>query len=1294
MALSQDGHVLVGGSEARHVRAWSRGGTLRRLAGAAAAASLGLAALAGAVDAGAASASTASGRAATTDAGRLVEVVGAPKLLTGERAVGALSASTVVRGAIALKPRSESAIQSFIAQVSSPRSAMFHHYLSKGQYAARFGPTRAAVAAVRSALARDGLHVGAVSANRLFVQFSGTAARVETAFATGLERVRLAGGGLGQATTTAVRLPAGVARYVQGVVGLDDLVHPTSGAIFMHGHHSAVPATKLRRAGSGPVACSEALALQSEGALTDQQVAHAYGLDSLYQGGDLGQGQTVDIYELEPFSITDVATFDKCYFGQDNTGNISTTLVDGGPGTGPGSGEAALDIDDVSAIAPGAKIHVFSGPNMNNSFGPLDTWNAIAMADDARQISSSWGLCESALQSGAPGVQQIENDIFEQTAAQGQSVFSSSGDDGSDDCAGHAPFPVAADLSLDDPASQPYVTAVGGTTILNASDPPTEEVWNNGAFGGGAGGGVSNTWQLPPWQAGVYSQTPAIEACSNDPTGAGDAFQLAGLPTSLPSGTQCRLAPDVSALADPQSGITIVYGGQFFPIGGTSSSTPLWAAMTAEMNASSACTSAGADGLGFVSPLLYTVGTGPNASSAFNDITVGNNDNLEVGDGTNWTAGSGFDLASGLGTPQVTNAKGQGLADQLCALVGSSTASPSVSNVLPSNGSLAGGDSVVISGANFGSSQGTVFFGTAPASVTTWTPSAVTVTTPAFFPGNDSPPNEGGSVAVTVTSAGTPHASSSPNGNSVFHYTGGSSATGVPVVDYVASVGGNSAGGNTVTVVGSGFEEHGGVTGVTFGGVAATNVTVVNDDQLTAVVPAQGGSTHCANSTPGICQVEVVVSNIDGPSATTPILPAYTGPVVYQVSGVFEPPAGCGCEVIQQPSEYDYAPTPTITSADTTYANEFGGTTITLTGTGFNLIDLYFVNVGPPTSNFSSDFALDDITPTTLTFTAPSDPNFTGTPTVEPDPTEVSVLTSGGLSNVDSDISYAGVPLVSHLSASFGPQTGGNTLTITGQGFEDANEVIFPGQGAFDIVQAATTNFTINSDTSITIDKMPADFAVPTDALVCSVTGCSTPNPAKDGYVFAYVGQPVLSAATPSSGGEGGGTVVSLNGSLDQNVVAVHFGKALGTVLNQNPFAPGGILQVVAPPSLSAKKVDITITTLGGILAGHPTSADTSAATFTYHPSAPSAPRKLKLTAGEDRISATWSAPFSDGGFPVTGYVVKASAHGHRTVTVTTTARHAVVRGLKQGVAYTVTVVAVNKKGKGQPASAAPVQPT
>ncbi len=1295
--MSNDDDVQMSRPRSRGAAAVPRHQVMRRAAGAIAAGAIGAGVLSGAIGASAAAAAAITTKALPPS---FVSVTAAPRLPFGARLLGLVAPNTIVKAAVALRPRSQAAISAFIGQVSDPRSTLYHHYLSRGRYASRFGPTRAAVTAVRDQLVGDGLHVTSVSSNRLLVQFSGTASRVEAAFRTGLERVALEGGGTGRATTGAVRLPSTVGRYVQAVVGLDNLVHEANALMRAGaGHaagHAAAPALRLSHSGSGgPVACSAALGQQAGGGLTDQQVAASYGLDPLYATGDLGAGQTVDIYELEPFSMADVQAFDQCYFGADGAGhtsNISVIAVDGGPGTGLGSGEAALDVEDVSAIAPDAKIHVFSGPNMDNSFGPLDTWNAIAVADDARQISSSWGLCETVLQAGAPGVQQVENDIFEQTAAQGQSVFAAAGDDGSDDCAGHASFPVPTYLSVDDPASQPYVTSVGGTTILDASTPPVETVWNNGADGGAGGGGISETWAMPTWQAGTYTQTAANEACSNDPSGTADDSHLSGDPTALPAGTECRQTPDVSALADPQSGITIVYGGTWYEIGGTSSSTPLWAAMTAEMNASSACRATPL-GVGFIDPLLYMVGTGANASSAFNDITVGNNDNLGVGDGSMYTAGPGYDLASGLGTPRITNPDNEGLANQLCTLAAPSptTMVPAVSGISPNAASTAGGTRVTISGSGFGTLQGSVFFGNVAATVTSWSPTSITARAPAMYSGPDAPPGEGESVVVTVTTALSPHQSSSPSSLSVFHYTGAAPGAGVPVVDYVASPAGPQAGGGTATIVGSGFTEAGGVESVTFGGVPATNLKVLGDDELSVTVPAMGSHTSCATATPGVCQVQVVVANADGPSATSPIEPAFAGPITFEPSGAFVPPAGCGCEVVQAPTEYDYAPQPTVTAVDPRFASETGGTTLAIDGSGFNLLDLYWVNIGPSSQNASQDFSLAGVTPTEIDEVAPGDPNFNGVATIEPDPSQLSVRTAGGLGTAPS-FAFAGVPTVSGLSSHAGAQASPGSLTITGQGFSDANLVEFVGQGRLHFLASTTTRFTVSSDTSITV-QVPQFFAMATDVLVCSETGCDSPNPSVDTYSFAYPGRPVLSSNSPSAGPEHGGTLVTIGGQLDSEVLSVKFGNLEGTVVSEPQLAPSGLLEVLAPASRRAGTVGITITTIGGALVGQPTSAPTQAATFTYQRSSPSAPQDLRVAPGKGSLSVSWSAPYTTGGYPVTGYVVTARAKGEKTVTRVTASRSAKLSGLVGHRQYTVVVVAENRLGRGVRATLGPVTP-
>ena len=223
--------------------------------------------------------------------------------------------------------------------------------------------------------------------------------------------------------------------------------------------------------------------------------------------------------------------------------------------------------------------------------------------DRDQVVSTSWGLCEQAIQAGQPGLQQAENLLFEQAAAQGQTVFDAAGDNGSDDCnTNETSTPVAGQnpVSVDDPTSQPYVVAVGGTTIDDATQPPLEHVWNDGALFGAGGGGISMSWTMPAWQREARVPGIALPG-SADYTNADSVEQSFGYKPNFcqsyvpdtTSTTPCRLVPDVSADADEFTGADIVYQAAFGgwgPTGGTSSSAPIWAAMLALVNASATCT--------------------------------------------------------------------------------------------------------------------------------------------------------------------------------------------------------------------------------------------------------------------------------------------------------------------------------------------------------------------------------------------------------------------------------------------------------------------------------------------------------------------------------------------------------------------------------------------------------------------------------------------------------------------------------------------------------------------------------
>ena len=248
--------------------------------------------------------------------------------------------------------------------------------------------------------------------------------------------------------------------------------------------------------------------------------------------------------------------------------------------------------------------------------------------DTAKVISTSWGICESE---GGSSTMAEENTIFQQAATQGQSVFAASGDDGSTDCQ------TTPALAVDDPSSQPFVTGVGGTTTTTDTAPPAQTVWNESAKEGGAGGGgVSAVHTMPSYQSGAPAALNVINAHSS------------GTPCGAAPGSYCREVPDVSADADPYTGYVIYYDGEWSGIGGTSGAAPLWAAFAALTNASSTC--AGRP-IGFANPALYKA-AGTSYSSDFFDVTCGTNDYTPDGySGGLYPAGTGYDMASGLGTP-------------------------------------------------------------------------------------------------------------------------------------------------------------------------------------------------------------------------------------------------------------------------------------------------------------------------------------------------------------------------------------------------------------------------------------------------------------------------------------------------------------------------------------------------------------------------------------------------------------------------------------------------------------------
>ncbi|HEX3514426.1 MAG TPA: protease pro-enzyme activation domain-containing protein, partial [Trebonia sp.] len=573
-----------------------------------------------------------------------------PALPRGARRIGVLADSTRINVDVVLAPSSAVALQDYAANVSSPGNPLYHHYLTPDQFTAMFGATASAVSTVEASLRADGLTPGPLSANHLTLPVTATAKQFAGAFSLGFDRYQLSGGRVAFANTTAPLFPGAAAQYVSAVVGLDTLSTPQPIGPSQIAKRLATGASPHVVTG-GPQPCSTiAGPAASAGVYTADQLASAYNFSGLYQAGDEGAGVTVALVEFEPNLTSDISAYQACY-------NTDTTVnyvpVDGGAGSGPGGGEAAADIEDIIGLAPKATIDVYQAPqataNGITETELLDEYNAV-MHSGAQVISTSWGTCEAGIDSQ---LVIAENTIFEEAATQGQSVFAASGDDGSTDCGTSA-------LSVDDPGSQPYVTSVGGTDLTSTS-PAAQTAWNANPTstlpGGAGGGGISAFNPMPAYQSSAPAALNVINSGSS------------GSPCAAGSGSYCREVPDVSANAELEHGYVIYYdgvdvNGGWAVAGGTSLAAPLWAAFAALTDASSTCAG---KAIGFANPLLYRAAA-TNYAADFSDITSGNNDYTPDGyTGGLYPAGTGYDMATGLGTPN-----GATLAQALCNKGGAS----------------------------------------------------------------------------------------------------------------------------------------------------------------------------------------------------------------------------------------------------------------------------------------------------------------------------------------------------------------------------------------------------------------------------------------------------------------------------------------------------------------------------------------------------------------------------------------------------------------------------------------------
>ena len=466
---------------------------------------------------------------------------------------------------------------------STPHRARKH--LSAEEFEGRFGASPEDIAAIERFATHHGLTVTAKSSARRSVMISGSAEKMTKAFNVQLLTCERSGHKY-RAIEGEIYIPETLSEIVIGVFGLDN-------------RPQAQP--HFRRLVNPPRPHAAATANRSFNAT---QIAGLYNFPT----NVTGQGETVGFIELGGgFEASDLTSY-FANLGISPAPNVTAVSVDGAanaPVGDPGSadGEVGLDIEVTGAVAPGANIKVFFAPNTDQGF--LDAITTAVHDTDTSLISISWGQAESGF---ADQTRTAFNEAFKSATTLGKTVFAASGDNGSSDGA------TDGSNNVDFPASSPYAVGCGGTNINVSADNSSivsEIVWNEEVRSLGAtGGGVSNVFALPDYQANANVPSP-----SNAQGGRG--------------------VPDVAGDADPASGYNVLVDGSSSISGGTSAVAPLFAGLFALIN--QARVAKGLARVGYIHPTIYQ------HPEAFNDITSGNNGAF--------SAGPGWDATTGLGSP-------------------------------------------------------------------------------------------------------------------------------------------------------------------------------------------------------------------------------------------------------------------------------------------------------------------------------------------------------------------------------------------------------------------------------------------------------------------------------------------------------------------------------------------------------------------------------------------------------------------------------------------------------------------
>ena len=354
-----------------------------------------------------------------------------------------------------------------------------------------------------------------------------------------------------------------------------------------------------------------------DGGLVPNQLLKAYNATALTEAGLTGKGVTVVIFSFDGFLQEDMDSFAEFF----DLPAFTPEVVGGMPAQI--NGEATMDLQMVHALAPDARlVMVNARPTVENG-GGFEKLARLMESVDAQfpgavwSFSIGWG-CDRLFT--AADLAPVRSAL---AAAQrnGVTAFDATGDLAGLECRGGHNWsdpPSPDDVGVDAVASLPEMTAVGGTSLSTAADGSwlAEQSWYDIPLTHGTAGGVSRLFPRPGWQ-----------------TVSGGAGNHAR-----------RMVPDVSAVADPFTGVKHVLRGEVIVGGGTSQAAPIWAGLAALINQFLA--SRDMAPLGDLNPLLYQVAKG-SAKPGFRDIELGGN--------AISPPQTGYDMVTGLGSPNVAN---------------------------------------------------------------------------------------------------------------------------------------------------------------------------------------------------------------------------------------------------------------------------------------------------------------------------------------------------------------------------------------------------------------------------------------------------------------------------------------------------------------------------------------------------------------------------------------------------------------------------------------------------------------